>query len=110
METWLGEGCAGGTAFFLLEGLLGVSYTECLMDYELTSFDNIHLRRRNAMVTDMNGFNYNFPDLTNRIKQDYPNWKTMDFSEICADWLEDHAGFSKTEIEQLKENLLEPEE
>ncbi|MCQ2799638.1 MAG: tyrosine-protein phosphatase [Bacilli bacterium] len=99
-----------GTAFFILEGLLGVSYTECLMDYELTSFDNIHLRRRNAQVTDENGYSYNFPSLPAQIKKDYPNWATMDFSEICADWMESRAGFSKEQIEQLRENLLEPEE
>lgn len=99
-----------GTAFFILEGLLGVSYTECLIDYELTSFDNIHTRRRDTRVTDENGYSYNFPDLTNRIKQDNPDWATKEFSEICAEWLENRVGFTKAEIETLKENLLEPEE
>lgn len=99
-----------GTAFFLLEGLLGVSYTECLMDYELTSFDNIHLRRRDTQVTDENGYSYNFPSLIAKIKQDNSDWATRDFSEICEEWMENRVGFSKEEIETLRENLLESEE
>lgn len=100
-----------GTAFFLLEGLLGVSYTECLMDYELTSFDNVHTRLRDRQTPpDMNGYTYNFPTLISAIKRSYSDWATRPFSEIVEEWMIDRVGYTKAEVEELRENLLEPEE
>lgn len=96
-----------GSAFFLLEGLLGVSYTEALMDYEFTSFDAIHTRKRNKTVTDYNGYSYNFPDLTNAIKSSSYYSSTKSFSEIVEAWMKGKVKMSDTEIQNLKNNLLE---
>lgn len=96
-----------GTAFFLLEGLLGVSYAECLMDYEFTSFDSIHTRRRDTQVTDYNGYNYNFPSLLSTIKSSSYYSSTKTFSQICEAWLKGKVKMTDAEITALKNNLLE---
>ena len=96
-----------GTAFFLLEGLLGVSYTEALMDYEFTSFDSIHTRRRDTTVTDYNNYSYNFPELLNTIKSSSYYSSTKSFSQIVESWLKGKVKMSDAEIQKLKTNLLE---
>lgn len=96
-----------GTAFFLLEGLLGVSYTEALMDYEFTSFDAIHTRRRDTTVTDYNGYSYNFPSLISDIKNSSYYSSTKSFSEIVEAWMKGKLKMTDTEIQKLKTNLLE---
>ncbi|MCQ2797559.1 MAG: tyrosine-protein phosphatase [Bacilli bacterium] len=96
-----------GTAFFLLEGLLGVSYSECLMDYEFTSFDSIHTRRRDTQVTDYNGYNYNFPSLLSTIKGSSYYSSTKTFQEVCEAWLKGKVKMTDAEIQKLKTNLLE---
>lgn len=96
-----------GTAFFLLEGLLGVSYTEALMDYEFTSFDAIHTRRRDTTVTDYNGYSYNFPSLLSDIKNSSYYSSTKTFSQVVEAWMKGKLKMSDTEIQNLKNNLLE---
>ncbi|MCQ2799027.1 MAG: tyrosine-protein phosphatase [Bacilli bacterium] len=96
-----------GTAFFLLEGLLGVSYTEALMDYEFTSFDSIHTRRRDTVVTDYNNYQYNFPSLLSDIKNSSYYSSTKSFSEIVEGWMKGKLKMTDTEIQNLKNNLLE---
>ena len=97
-----------GTIAFLLDGLLGVSYTECCMDYEFTSFDTIHTRRRDVKVTDSNGYSYDFPALVTAIKNSSFYQEGKSFSDIVSDWMQERCNMTAAEVEQLKENLLEP--
>jgi len=96
-----------GTAFFLLEGLLGVSYSEALMDYEFTSFDSIHTRRRDTVVKDFSNYSYDFPSLLSTIKKSSYYSSTKTFSEVCEAWLKGKVKMTDAEIQKLKTNLLE---
>ena len=77
------------------------------MDYEFTSFDSIHTRRRDTMVTDYNNYSYNFPDLLNAIKSSSYYSSSKSFSEIVEGWMKGKLKMSDAEITALKTNLLE---
>ena len=78
------------------------------MDYEFTSFDTIHTRRRDVKVTDSNGYSYDFPALVTAIKNSSFYQEGKSFSDIVSDWMQERCNMSAAEVEQLKENLLEP--
>ena len=91
-----------GTLIFILEATLGVSFLECCMDYEFTSFDNgAHERYRDRKVD-----NYDFPSFIKAVYQSqwYEEGKTM--KDICEEWMIDH-GVAKADIDALRANLLE---
>ncbi|MCQ2799640.1 MAG: tyrosine-protein phosphatase [Bacilli bacterium] len=93
-----------GTLIFILEGLLGVSFLEAAMDYEITSFDNgAHERYRDRIVQNT----YDFPGFIKAVKESdyYDEGKSL--QATIETWMEDRVGMSKEEIQELKDNLLE---
>lgn len=99
-----------GTVGFLLGGLLGMSYTDLIIDYELTTFANNY---RPHTVNDSKNV-YRFPAMVNRIMTDckdgqgnqiYSPDKTI--SEMIETVLVDYVGLSKQDILDIKANLLE---
>lgn len=92
-----------GTMIFILEGLLGVSMLEACMDYELTSFDNgAHERYRDIAVQ-----NYDFPSFIKAVKQSQHYEEGKSLQATIETWMEDRVGFTKDEIQEIKDNLLE---
>lgn len=96
-----------GTIAFLLDGLLGVSYLEACMDYELTSFDTIHTRIRHEAWRDNSG-TYDFTALTNGMMSSTYYAEDKTFSEVVEDWMKAKVGLTDEEITSIRENLLEP--
>ncbi len=99
-----------GTSCFILNGLLGVSFLEACMDYEFTSFDTIHTRLRTEMVRDAAGYTYDFTTLISTIKSSsyYTQSTTKTFQDVCYRWCKGKLGLTDNEIDQIKNNLLEP--
>ncbi len=91
-----------GTVGFLINGLLGVSYTDLIIDYELTSFSK-NLRTRENMD---NKIAY-FADFITALNSKYCDNGNKTISEGIKSYLIDVLGFSDTEVEQIKTNLLE---
>lgn len=91
-----------GTIGFLINGLLGVSYTDLIIDYELTSFSK-NLRTRENMN---NNVAY-FENLVNELNSKYCDNGQKTISEGVELYLINKLGFSKQEVEQIKTNLLE---
>lgn len=93
-----------GTVIFILEGLLGVSFLEAAMDYEITSFDNgAHERYRDRIVQNT----YDFPGFIKAVKQSDHYEEGKSLQATIETWMEDRVGMTKEEIQQIKDNLLE---
>ena len=100
-----------GTVGFLLGGLLGMSYTDLVIDFELTSFSK-NYRPHNKNDGDKV---YRFPSLIYRCKTEkakngdkqpyFEEGKTI--SDIIKDILIDRAGLTEQDIIDIKNNLLE---
>ena len=77
-----------GTIGFLLNGLLGVSYTDLVIDFELTSYssiDNEHIRNH------MNGHQHQYdrwPALINQLKTDTTGGYKWDDNALLMDNIE----------------------
>ena len=97
-----------GTIGFLINGLLGVSYTDLVIDYELTSFSR-NLRTKEDMD---NKIGY-FTTFMNKLKTKYCGYNetTHKCSKTIAEGIEtyliDLLGFTKEEVETIRNNLLE---
>ena len=92
-----------GTIAFILGGLLGMSYTDLIMDYEFTSFAYNY---RPHDETDPNGI-YNFPKFIEAIKASPYYAEGKKLSAIMKDWMIGALGMTEKEVETLKNNLLE---
>lgn len=99
-----------GTVGFLLGGLLGMSYTDLIIDYELTSF-SCNYRPHN--VNDPNKV-YRFPALiyqmknaTNLVSGEKYWTATKPISQIIEEMLIDRIGLTSQDIVDIKANLLE---
>lgn len=95
---WGGADRTGALGFFL-NGLLGVSYTDLIIDFELTTQNN-SLRSHKKP----NG-SYDFPAFIAAIKADanYSQEKTI--AEFCFDWLVAH-GVTEATLEKIREIFI----
>ena len=91
-----------GTIGFLLGGLLGMSYTDLVIDFELTSY-SYNLREHDVV-----GEYSNFPSLIDKLKEvtgsteAYPNIQNM-----VETYLTNKVGLTNEEITSIKNNMLE---
>lgn len=93
-----------GTIGFLLGGLLGMSWTDLVIDFELTSFSqNI---RSHLEVEPTTGY-YDFPGLVHGIKRSPYYEEGKEISEFIKDWMIGALGMTNEQVESLKTNLLE---
>ena len=93
--------CAGGadrtgTVCFLLEALCGVSLEDAEIEYELTSFSPVGMRRRNSET----GLPF---ALMVRLISTFPG---ETFADKVAYWAENVAGLTKDEIARIRANLV----
>ena len=92
-----------GTIAFLLGGVLGVSYTDLVMDYEYTSFSYNY---RPHDENDPKGV-YSFPKMIDAIKNSQYYSQGKKLSAVIADWMIGELGMTSAQIETLRNNLLE---
>lgn len=90
-----------GTMGFLINGLLGVSYTELLIDYELTSFSR-NTRLRNQTETYMR-----FPQLVDGFIESSYNTNNNDISTCIYNYLNIGLGIEKTSLDDFIKMMLE---
>ena len=93
--------CAGGadrtgTVCFLLETLCGVSLEDATIEYELTSFSPVGVRRRDSET----GLPF---ALMVRLLSGFPG---ETFADKVAYWAENVAGLTKDEIARIRANLV----
>lgn len=91
-----------GTISFLLGGLLGMSYTDLIIDYELTSF-SYNLREHDKI-----GEYSNFPSLIEGLKNVTDSKETNpDIQSMCEKYLINKVGLTNEDIISIKERMLE---
>lgn len=93
-----------GTIGFILGGLLGMSYTDLLLEYEFTSFS------KNYRPRDDNPYSYTtFPEFINTLYDDtygFDQSGNHDIQEICTNIML-AAGLTQSELNTIKTKLLE---
>ena len=96
-----------GTVAFILEGLLGCSFTDMCIDYELSSFSGSGaLRQRDVdYQSGGKGFKTMVTQMVNNTAGYNPN-STNDIQEVCENILKT-AGITQDEINQIRNLLLE---
>ena len=100
-----------GTLGFILLGLLGVSYTDCVIDYELTSYSSIgggdckrsHLR--SGQYNDFPGFMNTMRNMKVNNQNIWDDNKSL--SENCEAYLTKKAGVSQANINKIKQIMIE---
>ena len=92
-----------GTIAFLLGGLLGMSYTDLVMDYEFTSFAYNY---RPHDENDPKGV-YTFPKMIEAIKASGYYEEGKKLSDVIKDWMINELDMTAAQVETLKNNLLE---
>ena len=91
-----------GTIGFLVNGLLGVSYTDLLIDFELTTFsNNIRTREDNPDY-----YNY-FNSMVTELKENYQHSEDETISTVIERYMKECLYLSDDDITALKTNLLE---
>ncbi|MBP5091969.1 MAG: tyrosine-protein phosphatase [Bacilli bacterium] len=91
-----------GTIAFLLGGLLGMSYTDLIIDYELTSF-SYNLREHDKL-----GEHSNFPSLIEGLKSvSKQTGENRDIQTMIEYYLVNKVGINSDEINQFKNLMLE---
>lgn len=89
-----------GTIGFLINALLGVSYTDLIIDYELTSFDTV------IRVREDNG-DWKFTTMIETLKERYQKNDDDTIQDIAKNWARECLGWSDIEINALIGNLTE---
>ena len=85
-----------GVLAFLISGLLGVSYDDVSVDYELTSLSNSGRRSR---------INHPFKFMYPLLKEKYGKDKT--FKDLINEYLVDYIGVSQNDIDSIRDIMIE---
>jgi protein tyrosine/serine phosphatase len=91
-----------GTIAFLVNGLLGVSYTDLLIDFELTTFSN-NYRSRTDDPTNWNYFN----SMVTQLRAEYQKSDDETISTVIERYMKECLYLTDGDITALKTNLLE---
>ena len=90
-----------GTLCFLVGAILGMSYTDLIIDYEATSFSN------NYKAHNVNQSYSKWPDMIDSIKKWSFYDETKPLKEIIETYLTTVCGVSASSIEKIREIMLE---
>lgn len=93
-----------GTIGFLVNGLLGVSYTNLIIDYELTTFSGNYRSREDGTY---NGTKCFFTSMINTLKSQYLTDSTSTIEDCITRYMVEGLGFTAAEVATMKANLLE---
>ena len=91
-----------GTISFIVNGLLGVSYTDLLIDFELTTF-SCNFRSREDNPTYYNYFN----SMVTQLKDNYQKSEDETISTVMERYMKECLYLTDADISALKTNLLE---
>ncbi len=91
-----------GTIGFLINGLLGVSYTDLLIDFEMTTFSNNYRMRRD----DPDNYNY-FESMVNELIANYRKSEDETISTVVERYMRECLKLTEADITALKTNLIE---
>ena len=97
---WGGADRTGMLAFFI-NAICGVSYTDLIIDFELTTQTN---NKRCHMHNDSNAYFPKFLDAFINEWADYDDSKTV--NENCEIWMVDVAGVAQADIEKIRTFML----
>lgn len=92
-----------GTLGFMLGALLGMSYTDLIIDFELTSFS---CNYRPHHMIDPSGV-YWFPNMIRALRKSSYYAADKPLSQIVEDLLIDKTGLTAQDFAEIRENLLE---
>ena len=91
-----------GTIGFLINGLLGVSYTDLLIDFEMTTFSNNYRMRRD----DPDNYNH-FESMVNELIANYRKSEDETISTVVERYMRECLKLTEADITALKTNLIE---
>lgn len=91
-----------GTISFIVNGLLGVSYTDLLIDFELTTFScNFRSREDNPQY-----YTY-FNSMVTELKENYQKSEDETISTVMERYMKECLHLTDADISALKTNLME---
>ena len=94
-----------GTIGFLLGAILGMSYTDLVIDFELTSYSSNPSRNYRSHLR--NGPYNKWPEMVDALKNTYGFSSTKTIKEAAEDYLKNQCGVSADEISAIQERMLE---
>ena len=97
-----------GTVGFLLGAVLGMSYTDLVIDFELTSYSSNPSRNYRSHLR--NGPWNDWPGLVDYLKNTLGWSSTKSIKDGAEDYLKNKCGVSQTTINTIREIMLEPAE
>ena len=94
-----------GTIGFLLGALLGMSYTDLVIDFELTSYSSNPSRNYRSHLR--NGPWNDWPNFVNTLKNNYGFSSSKTIKQATEDYLKNQCSVSQTTIDAIRAKMLE---
>ena len=94
-----------GTIGFLLGALLGMSYTDLVIDFELTSYSSNPSRNYRSHLR--NGPYNRWPTMISTLQNNYGFSSSKTIQQATEDYLKNQCGVSQTTINKIREIMLE---
>ena len=95
-----------GTVGFLLGAILGMSYTDLVIDFELTSYSSNPSRNYRSHLR--NGPWNDWPNMVNTLKNSYGFSSSKTIKQAAEDYLKTNCSVSQDTINKIREIMLEP--
>lgn len=95
-----------GTIAFLLGAMLGMSYTDLVIDFELTSYSSNPSRNYRSHLR--NGPYNDWPNMINTLKNSYGFTANKTIKQAAEDYLKNQCQVSQTTIDTIRNIMLEP--
>ena len=95
-----------GTVGFLLGAVLGMSYTDLVIDFELTSYSSNPSRNYRSHLR--NGPYNKWPEMVNTLKSSFGFSSTKTIKQAAEDYLKNQCNVSQSTIDTIREIMLEP--
>ena len=97
-----------GTIGFLLGALLGMSYTDLVIDFELTSYSSNPSRNYRSHLRE-GPYNY-WPELVDYLKNTLGWSSTKTIKQGAEEYLKSKCSVSQSTIDAIRAKMLEPAE
>lgn len=94
-----------GTIGFLLGALLGMSYTDLVIDFELTSYSSNPSRNYRSHLR--NGPWNDWPNLVNTLKNNYGYSSTKTIKQATEEYLKNQCSVNQSTIDAIRAKMLE---
>ena len=97
-----------GTVGFLLGAMLGMSYTDLVIDFELTTYSSNPSRNYRSHLR--NGPYNKWPEMVTALKNNYGFSSSKTIKQAAEDYLKNQCSVSQTTINKIRSIMLEPAE